>query len=404
MADFSYVIIDKNGKEKKGSMDAANEEKVKASLRAEGYIPLSVTPQNIMNKDINLTLGNPVKPRDLSVFCRQLVSILSAGVSIINALDMLSQQTENQVLSKAIKEVQIAVEKGEALADAMEANKKVFPNILIHMVAAGEASGNLEVVFGRMAVHFEKDTKMRAQVKKAMIYPSMVALVAVGVVFVMMIVVIPNFMGMFQDMNIEMPFMTQMIINMSNFMKSQWYIILGLIALLAVGFHAYKKSPSGQVVLGQLGLKLPLFGKIIIKSNSARFGRTLSTLLAAGISMIEAIDITARTMDNMIARQALLDAKEDVSKGISLSVPIRNSGIFPPMVYQMTKIGEESGNIESMLEKLADYYDEEVEIATTSLSAVLEPMIIVIMALVVGVLIMAIMQPMLSMYNGLDSL
>lgn len=404
MADFSYVIIDKNGKEKKGSMDAANEEKVKASLRAEGYIPLSVTPQNIMNKDINLTLGNPVKPRDLSVFCRQLVSILSAGVSIINALDMLSQQTENQVLSKAIKEVQIAVEKGEALADAMEANKKVFPNILIHMVAAGEASGNLEVVFGRMAVHFEKDTKMRAQVKKAMIYPSMVALVAVGVVFVMMIVVIPNFMGMFQDMNIEMPFMTQMIINMSNFMKSQWYIILGLIALLAVGFHAYKKSPSGQVVLGQLGLKLPLFGKIIIKSNSARFGRTLSTLLAAGISMIEAIDITARTMDNMIARQALLDAKEDVSKGISLSVPIRNSGIFPPMVYQMTKIGEESGNIESMLEKLADYYDEEVEIATTSLSAVLEPMIIVIMAFVVGVLIMAIMQPMLSMYNGLDSL
>ncbi|ROR30635.1 type IV pilus assembly protein PilC [Mobilisporobacter senegalensis] len=404
MADFSYVIIDKNGKEKKGSMDAANEEKVKASLRAEGYIPLSVTPQNIMNKDINLTFGSSVKPRDLSVFCRQLVSILSAGVSIINALDMLSQQTENQVLSKAIKEVQIAVEKGEALADAMEANKKVFPNILIHMVAAGEASGNLEVVFGRMAVHFEKDTKMRAQVKKAMIYPSMVALVAVGVVFVMMIVVIPNFMGMFQDMNIEMPFMTQMIINMSNFMKSQWYMILGLIILIAIGFHAYKKSPSGQMVLGQLGLKLPLFGKIIIKSNSARFGRTLSTLLAAGISMIEAIDITARTMDNVIARQALLDAKEDVSKGISLSVPIRNSGIFPPMVYQMTRIGEESGNIESMLEKLADYYDEEVEIATTSLSAVLEPMIIVIMALVVGVLIMAIMQPMLSMYNGLDSL
>jgi len=404
MPSFSYIMIDKNGKEKKGTMEAANEEKVTITLRSEGYIPISVVPQNMMNKDINLTIGNPIKPRDLSVFCRQFVSILAAGVSIINALDMLSEQTENKVLSKAIKGVQIAVEKGETLADAMGAEKKVFPRILIHMVEAGEASGNLEIAFSRMATQFEKDTKIKAQVKKAMIYPITVGLVAIGVVFIMMIVVIPNFMGMFADMDMEMPFMTQMVVNMSNFMKTRWYLIIGVIVAIIAGINFYKKSPSGKVVLGQLGLKMPLFGKLTTKSSSARFARTLSTMLAAGIPMIEAIDITAKTMDNVIVRQALLDAKEDVAKGLPLSIPLKTSGIFPPMVCHMTKIGEETGNIESMLEKLADYYDEEVEVVTESLMSIMEPMIIVILALVVGVLIMAIMQPMMSMYSGLDNL
>lgn len=404
MNSYSYLVIDKQGKEKKGMMDAANEDIVKAFLKAEGNLLISISPQNLFTKDIQINLGNPIKPRDLSVFCRQFVSILSAGVSIINALDMLSEQTENKVLSKAIKNVQTSVEKGETLADAMIAEKKIFPRLLIHMVEAGEASGDLETVFERMAEHFEKDTKLKAQVKKAMIYPMVVGCVAIIVIFVMMLVVIPNFVGIFQDMNMELPAMTRMVIGMSDFVKGKWFLILLVIAFAVFGFYLTKKSDTGKFFLGKLALKLPLFGKIITKSNSSRFARTLSTLLTAGIPMIEALDITAKTLDNVIAKQVLFTAKDDVIKGFPLSNPIRVSGVFPPMVCQMIKIGEESGNLESMLEKLADYYDEEVKIATESLTAVLEPMIIVVLALVVGVLIMAIMQPMMSMYTGLDNL
>lgn len=404
MNSYAYLIIDKKGKEKKGTMEAINEDIVKASLKAEGHLLISITPQNVLTKDIQFNFGNPIKPRNLSVFCRQFVSILSAGVSIINALDMLSEQTENKVLAKAIKGVQIAVEKGETLADAMAAEKKIFPGLLIHMVEAGEASGDLEIVFERMAEHFEKDTKLKAQVKKAMIYPIVVGIVAIAVIFVMMLVVIPNFVGIFQDMNMDLPAMTRMVIGMSDFVREKWFLIVIVVALMILGFHIFKRSGNGRFILGNLALKLPLFGKIITKSNSSRLARTLSTLITAGIPMIEALDITAKIMDNVIAKQALIDAKDEVIKGIPLSVPIRNSGIFPPMVCQMIKIGEESGNLESMLEKLADYYDEEVKIATESLTAVLEPMIIVVLALVVGVLIMAIMQPMMSMYSGIDNL
>lgn len=404
MPSFTYTMIDKLGKEKKGTMEAVNESKVMTALRAEGYIPVTVMPQSILNKDININLGNSIKPRDLSVFCRQFVSILSAGVSIVSALDMLSEQTENKVLSNAIKEVQIAVEKGETLTDAMKSESKVFPDILIQMVAAGEASGSLEIAFRRLAVHFEKDSKLKAQVKKAMIYPIIVGLVAVGVVFVMMMVVIPNFMAMFEDMDITLPFMTQVVVHISKFVTARWYVILALLTALFVVIQIYKKSPSGKQMLGQMKLKVPIFGKLTTKTISARYARTLSTLLAAGLPMIEAIAVTAGTIDNVIARQTLLDAKEEVAKGIPLSSCISSSGIFPPVAGHMTKIGEETGNMEGMLEKLADYYDEEVEIATESLMAIMEPLIIVVLALVVGVLIIAIMQPMMSMYSGLEKL
>jgi type IV pilus assembly protein PilC len=403
MASFSYVVINKDGKEKKGTMEAANEDKVISSLRAEGYILVSVAPQNILNKDINITFGNPIKARDYSIFCRQFVSILSAGVSIISALDMLSEQTSNKVLSKGLKEVQISVEKGETLTNAMKATK-VFPGILIHMVEAGEASGNLELAFERMASHFEKDAKIKAQVKKAMIYPMIIGVVAIGVIFLMMLVVVPTFMGMFSDMNVELPYITRLVVSASDFVQKRWYIILGTIAIVLVGIRLYINTPSGKIFFGYVGLKMPLFGKLTIKSSSSRYARTLSTLLVAGIPMIEALEITAKTMDNVVVRQALLDAKEEVTKGIPLSTPIKTSGIFPPMVCHMTKIGEETGNMEGMLEKVADYYDEEVEVTTQSLMAIMEPMIIVVLAVVVGGLLLAIMQPMMSMYGGIDNL
>lgn len=403
MNDYAYIFINRQGKRLKGSMEAANEEEVFSYLRAEGHIPVSVAPQGIMNKDIRISFGSPVKPRELSVFCRQFGSILSASIPIINALEMLARQTENKALAKAILEVKIAVEKGDTLGEAMENHKKLFPPILINMVRAGEASGNLELAFERMAVHFEREASTRSQVKKAMIYPVVIALVTVIVIFIMMLVVIPNFMEMFATMNVRMPFMTRMVIGLSNFFVARWYLLLGAILIAIVSMRFYKRTPEGQQLFGRLGLKLPLFGKLTIKSAASRYARTLSTLLSTGIPMMEALDITARTMDNVIVRQTLLGAKEDVAKGLPLSVPVTNSGIFPDMVSDMTKIGEETGNLDRMLNKLADYYDEEVKVATEALMAAMEPMIIIILALVVGVLIMAIMQPMLTMYKSLGS-
>lgn len=404
MPSFSYMVIDNKGKEKKGTMEAANEDKVITKLRAEGLIPISVVPQSILNKEIHLSIGNPVKSRDLSVFCRQFMSILAAGVSIINALDMLQEQTDNKILAKSIKEVQIAVEKGENLTDAMREHKRIFPNIMIHMIEAGETSGNLETAFERLAVHFEKDAKLKARMKKAMIYPAIVGVVAVAVIFLMMIVVIPNFMSIFQEMNIELPALTKGVIGLSNFFKEKWYFILLVMAVFLGGLKYFKSTPTGQLVIGRLAFRIPLFGKLNIKSISSRFARTLSTLLAAGISLIEAIDITAKTIGNTIAKEVLLEAKEEVAKGVPLSDLIKRSDIFPPMVTHMTKIGEETGNLEGMLTKMADYYDEEVEIGTDSIMAAMEPMIIVFLAIFVGILIMAIMQPMLSMYSGLENL
>jgi type IV pilus assembly protein PilC len=404
MASFSYVVIDKNGKEKKGVMEGTNEATVKANLKAEGNIPLSVSEASAFSKDVNISIGGGVKPRDLSMFCRQMVGILGAGVSVMSALQMLGEQTENKNLKKSIKEVQSSVEKGETLASAMKKERKVFPGILLNMVEAGEASGSLDIAFDRMAIHFEKDSKIRAMVKQAMVYPIIVAIVAVGVICIMMVAVIPNFIGMFEQMDMELPTITKAVIAMSDFIVGYWWLLIIIITGMVAGVIYIKKSPSGARFFGKLGLKTPLFGALTVKSSSSRLARTLSTLLAAGVPMIDAIDITARTMSNIIVTNCLIHAKEEVERGVTLSTPLEASGIFPPMVYHMTRIGEETGNLENMLNKVADYYDEEVENATKALTSVMEPLVIVLLALVVGALIMSIMAPMMGMYTGIENM
>ncbi|MDD3174367.1 MAG: type II secretion system F family protein [Herbinix sp.] len=404
MAGYVYVAVDINGKEKRGKMEAPNEDRVFHLLKTDGLFPIDIREQNIFNRDINISFNAGIKARDYSVFSRQFVSILSAGVPIIKALEMTVEQTENKQLKKGLLESKILVEKGEKLADAMRNQGKTFPPILINMVEAGEASGSLEIALERMALHFEKDAKIKSLMKKAMIYPVAVGFVSLAVVILMLIVVIPAFMKMFEDMDMKMPAITLTAKAMSDFLLQKWYIVLGIIILIMIIVSAIKNSTQGKVFFAKVSLKLPLFGKLIIKSACSRFARTLSTLIAAGIPLIDAIDITARTMDNLIIKKLLYDAKEEVARGVPLSVPLEASGIFPPMVYHMTKIGEETGNMEEMLTKIADYYDEEVEITSQSLTAAMEPLIIVVLALVVGLLIMAIMQPMFAMYDQLDTL
>jgi len=401
MAEFQYRVITPEGKEKKGTMEGKSIEQVSGVLKAQKNVILSVSEASLMSRDINFSLGGRVSARDYSIFCRQFVSIISAGVSIINALEMMRDQTENRTPKKALGEVYEDVLKGESMAGAMKKHSKVFPSMLCNMVEAGEASGSMEVAFERMAVQFEKENKLKQSVKKAMIYPIVLLVVMVGVLFLMMIWVIPNFMGMFAELDTELPPITQAVVNMSDFVITKWWLILLVVAAAIALFKAYAASPSGKFVLGGIALKIPVFGKLQTKSECARLGRTLCTLLGAGVPMMDAIEITGRSMENVRYKKAMMDAKDQVMRGMALSRPLKTCGLFPPMVVHMVSIGEETGNIETMLENVANYYEDDVQVATEQVMALMEPMIIVVMALVVGVLIMAIMQPMLILYESI---
>lgn len=398
------MAIASDGKEKKGSMEAVDEAFVKAKLKNEGLIPIKVTPQNLLTKDINISIGNSIKPRDLSIFCRQFNSILNAGVTVVEALGMLGEQTENKVFKKAINETKVAVEKGETLSDAMSVHKNVFPALMINLVEAGESSGSLDTAFGRLAIQFEKQSKLSGLVKKAMIYPVILVIVAVVVVIIMSVAVIPQFAEMFSDMGSELPAITKFVLAISDFLIYKWYLLVVIVGVLVGGCKLFGGTDKGKHIFGSIKIKLPVFGVLSIKSSSASFARTLCTLVSSGLSLSDALDITARSMDNILFKEAIDNAKTEVERGVSLSEPIKDANLFPPMVYHMLRIGEETGNIEGMLEKVAEYYEEEVELTTQSLTAALEPLIIVVMGVIVGVLVLAIYMPMINMYSGLENL
>lgn len=404
MPGFSYVAVDKRGKEKRGSLEAESRERALEQLKAEGLIPVSVREQGALNKEIDFSIGKKVKPRDLSVFCRQFVSITQAGVPMKEALQMLSEQTENKWLKRAISEVLLNVEKGNTLADSMRSQPDIFPPMLVNMVEAGEQSGSLEMAFSRMAVHFEKEAKLKATIKKATIYPIILVIAAIGVIAVMLLFVIPIFIDMFADLDIEMPAITMFVMNSSKWMTSHWYVVLAIIVGVVAAYKLIYRTTQGRLTIDRIKMKMPLFGKLTVKTACSQFARTMSTLLMSGISTIDALETTSKIVNNIHYTNAMLKAREEVMKGVPLSEPLEASGIFPPMVYHMTGIGEETGNVEEMLEKMADYYDEEVEMTTQSVLAAMEPIIILFMALIIGTLVIAVISPIASMYNGLDNL
>lgn len=401
MATYEYIAVDKMGKQKKGTMEAQNEDRVKEFVKNEGLIPISVKEQNFLNKDISLG-SKKVKARDLSVFCRQFNSILAAGVTILNALQMLSEQTENKTLREVTKEVQIDVEKGESLTSAMSKHRETFPPLLIHMVEAGEASGSLEIAFERMAIQFEKQAKVQGQVKKAITYPIVVICVAIIVVIVMLVVVFPQFKDMFDSLGSDLPPITKVVIAMSNFVKNFWWLLIILLGLVVLGIQTFRKTPNGQLFFSRLALRVPVVNQLTVKSASATFARTMSTLLAAGIPLVNGVEIVSKIIGNVIVRDALSGTVDEIKRGVPLSVPLRESEVFPPMVHQMTRIGEETGNVEGMLEKVADYYEEEVEVTTASMTALLEPMIIIVLGVIILFILLAIYSPILGLYSALD--
>jgi len=404
MPGYVYKAIGKDGKEKKGNITATTLEQATSKLKSDGLIVTKLEPENVMNKQISIGFGPSITPRDYSVFCRQFVAIIKAGVSVINALQMMSEQTENKTLKAAIIGLVDDLGKGETLSSAMK-KQKAFPSIFVNLVEAGEATGSLETSFERMAIQFEKDAQLKAIIKKATTYPVMVMIVALGVVFAMMTFVIPNFMTMFDDMDVEMPKITQIVIDISDFFVGFWWLIIVFAIVAVLGFKFYAQTVSGRVLFSTIKLKFPGVGQLQTKTNCATFSRTLSTLLRAGVPMIEALEITSNSMDsNILFQRAVRQARDQVGNGVALSKPLKMSGLFPPMVIHMVSIGEETGNLEDMLVNVADYYEEEVADATAQMMAVMEPLIIIVLALVVGTIIMAIMQPMLVLYDNVGNM
>lgn len=404
MGQFTYVAVTPQGKEKKGNIEAGDEAKAKALLKKEGLTPLSIAPASALNRDISIHVGAAVKPRELAVFCRQFQSILNAGVTIIEALKMLAEQTENKAFQKALLETVTAVEQGETLGNAMRQNPKVFPEILINLVDAGEASGSMDKAFARMATHFEKSARTKALVKKAMIYPIVLICVAIVVVIIMSVVVFPKFAAMFADMGTDLPGITKVVMAFSDFLMNRWYVMIAVVAALILSVRLFAATDVGKHAFGRLFIKLPMFGKMNVKNASAMFSRTLSTLVSSGMSLSESLTITARSMSNVLFKDALEEAKLEVEQGVSLSKAVKECELFPPMVCHMLSIGEETGNIEEMLTKVAEYYEEEVEIQTQSLSAAMEPMIIVVMGGIVAFLVLAMYMPMIQMYSDMGNM
>lgn len=404
MASYGYEAINAAGKQIKGSIEADSIEKARSDLKNQGMTVMELKEQSVLTKDINIDIGGKPKARDLSVFCRQFVSMIRAGVTILDALRMLTEATENKKLKQAINEVRISAEKGETLASAIAEHPKVFPELMVNMVAAGEASGSLDKSIERMAVQFERSNKTKALVKKAMTYPIMVLVVAFIVIIVMLVKVIPSYVTMFADLGTELPGITKAVMNASNFVIDKWFILVPCIALIAFGFSQFKRTDAGKHIFGRLALKIPAVRNLVVKTASAQMARTLSTLMGSGVPLVEAVGIVSQTMTNVYFKEALEEAKDDIIIGQPLSNPLQRCGLFPPMVYHMVRIGEESGNTEDMLNKLADYYEEEVEMAVSTLMAAMEPLFIVVLALIVLVLIGACMAPMLTMYEALDTM
>ena len=402
MPSFSYTAISKVGKHTKDTIEAASLEAAKNSLRAAGFSILEIKELSALNKDIELPfLGNPTA-KDMALFCRQFQSILRAGVPVSSVLSMLGQQTENEKLAAAIREMQASIEKGESLAGSMRRHPKIFSGMLINMVAAGEESGNLEDSFAQMEDYFDKAKKTKAAVGKVMVYPIFLLVVMVIVLIVMMVKIIPSFLKTFEEMNMELPFLTKCVMATSDWFVEWWWLLVLIITGLGVGGYLFNRTNKGKHFFGLLARKIPVLKDLTVRSASATFARTLALLLGSGLSLTESLDLVAMNMSNIYFKEAVQTLKTMVSEGWALNAAMRYTGLFPPMVYNLTAIGEDTGDLQGMLTKTADYYDDEVADATAKMLSLLEPIIILFLAVFVMIIVFSIFLPMLNMTKAYD--
>lgn len=402
MPGFNYTAINRNGKRVRSSLDASSIETAKSSLRGAGYTILDIKEQTTLNRDIEIPfLGNP-KAKDMAVFCRQFVSILRAGVSVASVLAMLGQQTSNKKLRAAIREMQADVEKGETLASSMRRHPKIFPAILVNMVSAGEASGNLEESFRQMELYFERSKRTKSKVTSAMIYPCVLIVVMIIVLIVMMTKIIPNFLKTFEEMDAELPKITLGVMAVCEWFESWWWVPLLVLAALIVGGVLFHRTDKGKHFFGWLARKTPVVGNLTVKTACATFCRTMEVLIGSGLTLTDSMDLAASNMGNIYYLEAIRDARALVAEGTPLRESLVRTGIFPPMVSNLVGVGEETGDLQSMMGKVADYYDEEVDEATKKLLNLMEPAIIIFMAVFVVIIVLAIYLPMINMTKAFD--
>lgn len=395
---YKYKAIANNGQTIEGFFEASSEADVLAMIRGNNYLPVSI--ERDIGADAQVELFSPkVKKKDLAVFCRQFYTMINAGIGIVKCLDILEAQTSNRPLKKAISSLYEDVQKGYTLSEGMKKHTKLFPSILISMVEAGEVSGTLDTIMERMAVHFEKENRLENKIKGALIYPAALIVVSVAVVIFMLIAVLPTFVGMFDGSDVPLPGPTRFLISVSSLLQTYWYLFLGGVIILSVGITAYSKTPEGRRFIDNLKIKIPGVKITNTKIITSRFTRTLSTLMASGIPLLQSMEVVGKVVNNVVIQERLINATDNIRKGVAMSKAIREVEIFPPMVDSMVKIGEESGSLDEILNKTADFYDEEVEMSLQKMTTLIEPILLVGMAIVIGFIVIAMALPMFEMVN-----
>jgi type IV pilus assembly protein PilC len=405
MATFAYVGRTRSGAVKKGELSAKTRDEAVDQLRKQSVVVTSLEEKKGGGFDLGkISLGSGLTDKDLVVFTRQFGTMINAGLPLVQCLEILSTQSENKVLRETIGEVKTQVEAGSTFSDALRRHPKVFDDLYVNLVHAGEVGGLLDTILTRLAKYIEKAMKLKGQIKSAMIYPSAIMGVAVIVITVLMLFVIPIFAKMFLELSggkVALPGPTQIVIDVSNFFIAYWYVILGGIVAAIVGIKKYYGTVKGRMVIDKLLLKLPVVGDLIRKASVAKFTRTLGTLLASGVPLLDGMTICAKTSGNKVVEETLINARVSISGGKTIADPLAASGVFPKMVTHMIAVGESTGALDAMLGKIADFYEDEVDQAVSSLTALLEPMMMVFLGVVIGFIVIAMYLPIFKMASAI---
>ena len=394
MPTFTYTARSQNGDLKSATIDAPSRDDAVAQLRRQRLTIIKVdeskaTPQKT---------GGSIGMRDIVIFTRQFSTMINAGLPLVQALDILARQSENKALASVVRQVVFDVESGNTVADAMRKHPKAFSDLYTNMVAAGEAGGILDTILNRLAIFMEKNDALVRKVKGAMIYPTVILCVAALCVVILLWKVIPVFASMFGSVGMELP--TQIVIGLSGFLNSYWWALLGGVAGFAFFIKQYYATSQGQLVIDKFLLKVPVLGDVLRKSAVSRFTRTLGTLISSGVSILDGLEITARTSGNRVVQDAIMGSRASIAGGDTIAGPLQKSEVFPPMVISMIAVGEQTGGLDEMLTKIADFYDDEVDAAVSALLSLLEPIMIVFLGVVVGGMIVAMYLPIFDMVNA----
>jgi type IV pilus assembly protein PilC len=394
MPVFAYSARSAAGEIMTGEIDLPTRDEVVGFLHRQRLRPVTV---NTKAKAINVTFGTGVKTREVVIFTRQFATMINSGLPLVQSLTILAEQTENKRFAVIITEVLNDIQSGQTLADAMGKHPKIFTELYVNMVAAGEAGGILDTILLRLAVFLEKNDALVRKIKGAMTYPAVMLFVVTACTTILLWKVVPVFAGIFTDAGVELPLPTRAVLAVSAFLQSYMWVLVLMVVGFVFAIRAYYKTPSGQLNLDRLLLNMPVLGGLVRKSSVSRFTRTLGTLISSGVSILEGLQITARTSGNRVVHDAVMASRASIAGGATIADPLKASGVFPPMVVQMINVGEQTGGLDEMLTKIADFYDDEVDAAVTALTSILEPIMIVVMGVVIGGMVVAMYLPMFDM-------